>query len=246
MTIAPKRGRPPIEYGTIETGPFAGLPRHGFNVISADPPWHHHQYSAKGFSRHPSRHYDTMPIADIKALPVDEVASKNCFLFLWTTWPHLEQALEVMKAWNFKYSSSFLIWAKLNPKAGSEMFLTERSFALGTGYTSRKGTEPMLIGRRGRPEILVKPRELLLAARREHSRKPDESYSRVEKFAHGPRLELFSRQPRDNWVTWGNQTEKFAEAPAYQPIRLTMPDAAEPDEAGDDLAIPQFIRRLAT
>ena len=39
-------------------------------------------------------------------------------------------------------------------------------------------------------------RELIIAPVREHSRKPDEIYRRVEALSNGPYLELFARQLR--------------------------------------------------
>lgn len=81
----------------------------GFSCVLADPAWHHKSRSPKGqTSRSPSHHYPTMSLAEIKALPVAKIAAKNAHLFLWTTWPHLPQALEVMTAWGFAYSSGFL------------------------------------------------------------------------------------------------------------------------------------------
>lgn len=244
----PKRGRPPIAYPTLPAGhAFAGMQQHGYPCVSADPAWTHKQFSMKGYSRHPSNHYPTMSIEQIKALPVGDVASKHAWLFLWTTWPHLPQALDVITAWGFAYSSCFLTWVKLTPRSGDEMFLTLKNFHYGTGYTSRKNTEILLLGRRGRPEILVKPAELMIAARREHSRKPDETFRRIEGFCPGPRLELFSREPRDGWMTWGNQTDHFADPAPYSPIKLSMEPGISPDIDMDnaDLEIPAFLRRLA-
>lgn len=187
------------------------LPPGPFACILADPPWHHASRSAKGQTRRsPSHHYGTMPLADIKALPVREIAAKDCHLFLWTTWPHLQQALEVIAAWGFTYSSGFLTWVKLNPRSADELFLQAENFHVGMGYTSRKNSEILLIGRRGAPKRLSKSiRELMIAARREHSRKPDETYVRIEAYCAGPRLEMFARQSRPGWTVWGNEAAKF-------------------------------------
>lgn len=192
------------------------LPPGQYACIAADPAWHHRTRSPKGINRrHPSRHYPTMSLAEICAMPVKAVAAKDCHLFLWTTWPHLQEALQVMQAWGFRYSSCFLTWVKLNPTKGDVIWFDVSDFHVGTGYTSRKNTEILLLGRRGNPKRLSKGvRELMIAARREHSRKPDETFARIEAYCPGPRLELFARESRAGWVTWGNQATKFDEIAA--------------------------------
>lgn len=86
----------------------------------------------------------------------------------------------------------------------------ESDFHVGLGLTTRKNAEFVLLGRRGNAKRLAKDvRELILSPRREHSRKPDEMYSRVERYCAGPYLELFARQPRPGWDSWGNETTKF-------------------------------------
>jgi hypothetical protein len=94
-----------------------------YAVILADPPWHHASRSAKGqTARSPSAKYPTMPLEEIKRLPVAAVAARDAHLFLWTTGPHLPQAFEVLAAWGFRYSSIAFLWAKLNPRASSSLF----------------------------------------------------------------------------------------------------------------------------
>ena len=182
---------------------------HGWNVIAADPPWKFKAFAETGLKRSAERHYPTMRLADIKDLPVKDVAAADCHLFLWTTGPHMPQALEVMKAWGFKYSGIGFVWIKLN-KGAPAFWMNERDFFTGMGYTTRKNAEICLLGRRGSPKRLRKDvHELIIAPRREHSRKPDEFHSRVELYASGPYLEMFGRQQRENWTVWGNQTDKF-------------------------------------
>jgi len=183
----------------------------GWPCILADPPWTHVTRSPKGVtSRAPGAHYATMHISEIRNLPVYDIADKNAHLFLWTTWPHMPLALDVMDRWGFAYSSSFLVWAKLNPRMVDALFMTDGDWHMGTGYTSRKNTEVLLLGRRGRPQRLSKSvRELMVAPRRKHSEKPQESFRRIEAYCPGPRVELFSRRTRPGWTTWGAEVGKF-------------------------------------
>lgn len=188
---------------------FDQIPRGRYGVVYADPPWHHRSYSAKGQARSPSSHYKTMTIEDICAMPVGELAANDCWLVLWTTQPHLEQALRVMHSWGFKYSSIFQFWFKLNPRAASVLFMILSDFHRGMGFTTRKNVEFMILGRRGKAKRQRKDiPDFIIAARRQHSRKPDSVPATVEAFAAGPYLELFGRESRPGWDTYGNEVDK--------------------------------------
>ena len=185
-------------------------PKGGFKVVYADPPW---KYATRGkqgpTSRLPDRHYPTMKTADICALPIGDLAASSSWLFLWSTWPRLEHALKVMKAWGFKYSSEAFTWVKLKEKHTGEL-ITRRSVHMTTGYTTRKNTEPCLLGRRGSPKRLrADIQEVIFAPIRDHSRKPDEVAERIVRYAPGPRVELFARQAQPGFVGWGNELGKF-------------------------------------
>jgi N6-adenosine-specific RNA methylase IME4 len=52
-------------------------------------------------------------------------------------------------------------------------------------------------------------REVIFMPRREHSRKPDELFHRIEQYCAGPYAELFARQQRPNWDSWGDEVGKF-------------------------------------
>lgn len=186
-------------------------PKGGFKVVYADPPW---KYKARGkqtvgASRLPDRHYATMKMADICALPIGDLAASSSWLFMWSTWPHLEQALVVMKAWGFNYSSEGFTWIKLRRTHSGEL-MTRRSIHMTTGYTTRKNTEPCLLGRRGSPKRLrADIQEAIFAPVREHSRKPDEAAERIVRYAPGPRVELFARQAQPGFIGWGDEMGKF-------------------------------------
>lgn len=107
-----------------------------------------------------------------------------------------------MAAWGFAYSGTAFVWAKLNPSG--------HGFHMGMGFTTRKNVELCLLGRRGRPKIRNHDvRELITARRREHSRKPDEQYERIERLCDGPYLELFARQQWPGWIALGDEVERF-------------------------------------
>ena len=238
---------------------FADIPRQKYAAIAADVPWHHKSYSTKGQARSPSRYYSIMSLDDICALPVADIAAKNAHLFFWTTQPHLEQAFVVLRAWGFKYSSCFRFWVKLNPRAADQMFLREADFHRGMGFTTRKNVEPCLLGRRGSPKRLRKDLgDILIAARRQHSRKPDQFYADVESYCAGPRIDLFSRQERDGWDCFGNEADKFERVgPGKVDPRSRY--ASQDEQFGpphpwpttplldppSELLIPSYLKRLA-
>jgi N6-adenosine-specific RNA methylase IME4 len=185
------------------------LPHGPFSVILADPPWTYSVFSAKGEARSAKRHYQTMSLADICAMPIAASAADDAHLFLWATTPNLPQALKVMESWGFAYSSTAFVWVKTNKRQGG-LFFDQRSWFVGMGHTTRQNAELVLLGRRGKPKRLSRAiRQIVVAPRREHSRKPDEVHERIESYASGPYLELFARQSRPGWTVWGNQSDKF-------------------------------------
>jgi N6-adenosine-specific RNA methylase IME4 len=98
-------------------------------------------------------------------------------------------------------------------KGEPAFWMTARDFFTGMGYTTRKNAELCLLARRGSPKRLRKDiHELIIAPRREHSRKPAEARARIEQYAEGPCLEMFAREAAPGWMAWGNQTDKFPAA----------------------------------
>lgn len=181
---------------------FAPLPTGKFGAIYADPNWTFETYSAAGEGKSPQRHYRCLPDKVLHTLPVASVAAEDCALFLWATWPKLPSAFRLIEAWGFVYSGLAWEWVKWNPRTDK--------FAFGGGYGTRKNVEPLLLARRGFPERRSRGvRDLLFAPRREHSRKPDESYDRIEALFDGPYLELFARTRRPGWTAWGDQVGRF-------------------------------------
>jgi N6-adenosine-specific RNA methylase IME4 len=163
------------------------LPTGPFQVIVADPPW---RYESSN-----SLPYPTMDIEEIKAMPVAEIADENAILWLWTTNAHLRVAFDVVEAWGFEYRT-LLTWVK------------DR---MGTGEWLRGQTEHCMLAVRGKPVFLHGNHATVLeAARREHSRKPEEFYALVEATSPGGKVELFCRQPRYGWQVYGNEINRFA------------------------------------
>jgi len=175
-----------------------------YGVILADPPWQYGQRGANSprFRGTTDRHYATMPTDAIAALPVGEYAADDSILLLWATWPFLADALRVIEAWGFHFTTG-LPWVKATHLVCD---------ADGVGFTPRKGvgywfrgcTEPLLMAKRGSPVRYTVPFDGILADRTRHSEKPVEIYDMAESW-DGPYLELFARDEREGWDSVGDQ-----------------------------------------
>lgn len=187
----------------------AGLdvPAGGFRTILADPPWRFLTWSRRITlpTRAALDPYPTMTLEQMKALPIGEVAAKDCALFMWVIDTHVDQAIALAARWGFKYQTRAFVWIKTSKRTGKPI--------MGMGHWTRKESEEVLLFTRGSPKRLSRGvRQLIFAPRREHSRKPDEQYALIEQLVGGPRLELFSRTNRVGWTSWGRDVGKFGEA----------------------------------
>lgn len=194
------------------------LPEGPFACIAADPPWSFLTYGKKATTPHrsPSDHYVLMSAQDLRDMPVQACAAKDCALFMWVVDSHLDEAIELGKAWGFEFKTIAFIWAKAT-KAQQPgqfgFFPPETTHRIGMGYWTRKQAEICLLFTRGKVRRIGKGvRQIIEAPRREHSRKPDETHERIQALVQGPYLELFAREPREGWTVWGNQTDKFERA----------------------------------
>lgn len=179
---------------------FEELGGQKFGALLADPPWSFRTYGKKDVA--PARGkqpYSVMSLDDIKAIPVGDVAAKDCLLFMWTV-SHLQRAsFDVAAAWGFKPVSVAFVWDKGR---------------MGMGYYTRQEVEICHLFKRGKPRRIGKGvRQLIRSPRREHSRKPDEQYARIESLVAGPYLEMFARQAWPNWTAWGDQAGLYEVAP---------------------------------
>jgi N6-adenosine-specific RNA methylase IME4 len=199
-----------------------------YRVIYADPPWSFATYSRKGKGRSAEAHYDCLSLADIKALPVGEWAAPDCVLLLWTTDPLLDKAMDVIRAWGFTFKTVGFYWAKLNKS--HRLLYSERDFFTGLGFWTRANPELCLLATTGHPQRRSRAvRKLIVSPRREHSRKPEEAYQRIEALCDGPYLEIFSRARRPGWDAWGDQSDGFPQdrLPARRWRATSYPGAAD-------------------
>lgn len=178
-----------------------------YEVIYADPPWSFKAWSAKGMDRSAEKHYPTMAVKDINALPIGELAAKDCALFMWATFPTLREAFSVLDAWGFTYKTVAFVWVKQNRKASSLFW--------GLGYWTRANAEICLLATKGSPKRQsAKVHQIIMSPVEAHSKKPDIVRDRiVELVGDLPRIELFARQQTPGWDVWGNEVESSISFP---------------------------------
>ncbi len=153
------------------------------------------------------QHYPRMTDDQLRRLPVGALAHpEGCWLFYWDTSPRIDITPTIAKAWGFKRSSVAWYWFKTSHfREGEPLKLPK-----GMGFTTRKNVEICHLFKIGAPPRLSAAiGDTMLSPRREHSRKPDEQYERIERYCAGPRIELFARKTHPGWDVWGNETRKF-------------------------------------
>lgn len=182
--------------GTGSSPTIPGLPLGGFATILVDPPWP---------LQSGEKHYRTMSLTRIMALPVGALAARDAHLWLWTTNALLPRAYEVAEAWGFTVRSP-LTWVKFR-------------LGLGGRYQLRNATEQLLFCTRGRAPLGSRSQPTWFNAPvTEHSRKPAEQFAIIERVSPGPYLELFARRrPESNqpWAVWGDQVDSDIRIPGF-------------------------------
>lgn len=181
------------------------LPKKKFSTILADPPWQFQNSTGKIAPEHKRlNRYPTLDLEKIKELPVNEISKDRCHLYLWVPNALVNEGLEVMKSWGFKYKSN-IIWQKIRKDGEPD--------GRGVGFYFRNTTEMLLFGVKGKNIRTLKPGRtqvnVIKSQKREHSRKPDEQYKIIESCSWGPFLELFARGKRKNWTVWGNESKFY-------------------------------------
>lgn len=179
-----------------------------YKIIYADPPWQYHVWGKKGDVRSAERHYRTHKVDDLKALNIPAICDKNCLLFMWATFPCLQDAFSLGAAWGFRYKTVAFVWVKQHLKS-NQLFT-------GLGYYTRANAEIVLLFSKGKPLKRIRNDipQVLISKRGKHSVKPPEIRERiVQLLGDLPRLELFARSRQGffpdeeykGWDVFGNQ-----------------------------------------
>ena len=189
---------------TPKPGHFPELPGERFDIIYADPPWDY-----KGQLQHAGpgsqdtggavRHYSTVTSSDLKRLDIQRIAAKDCLLFMWSTNPHLDQAIDLGKSWGFAWATVAFVWDKIR---------------VNPGFYTLSQCELCLVFKRGkipRPRGARNVRQLVQFKRGPHSTKPAEVRKRIDDmFPDQKRIELFARSLTKGWYSWGLEASNGA------------------------------------
>jgi len=179
-----------------------------YQIIYADPPWSYRNMG--NIQATANAQYDTMEQKDIEALPIADLADDNCILFLWATFPKMQEALDTIKAWGFEYKTVGFTWIKKN-KNGDNFF--------GVGWYTKSNAEVCLIGVKGKaPKVSNSVSSIIETVREEHSKKPNIVRDKIVEFCGDiPRVELFARPDTqlnlkgettfDGWDVFGDEVE---------------------------------------
>lgn len=176
---------------------FPPLPDAEFDVLYADPPWDYRgqlQHNGTGGSDTggAQRHYATVTLEDLRRLPVQTIAAASSLLFMWSSSPHLEQAIALGKAWDFDWATVAFVWNKIRTNPG---FYTLSQCELCLVF--RRGSIPQPRGARN-------IRQYVESVRGKHSEKPDEVRTRIAAmFPRQRKIELFARDQTPGWHAWG-------------------------------------------
>jgi N6-adenosine-specific RNA methylase IME4 len=165
-----------------------------YQTVIIDPPWPIEKIERyERPYQEPNLDYVTMTIEAIEKskMPI----SKNAHVYLWTIQKFLPTAFEIFETWDVKYIQT-LVWHKNVGFTPHGLFMNNAEF--------------VLFGRRGSLPLLKAGEKVVFTGKvREHSRKPDEFYDLVKKVSPEPRIDIFSREKRDGFDSFGNETEKF-------------------------------------
>lgn len=180
------------------------LPTNHYAVIYCDPPWSYRNGATRAAA---AKHYRTMPLRYLRALPVQDLGAADCYLFMWATPPMILEALSLMGAWGFEYKTTAFSWVKQNK---------DGSIFKGLGNYTRSNMEMCLLGRRGKilERIDKSVSSVVLSPRLRHSQKPQEVADRiVQMYGDLPRIELFARDRKPGWDAWGDELADVLAAP---------------------------------
>lgn len=186
--------------------PFAPLKPLRYGVVYADPPWAFQPWGKSAApTRAAERHYPTMSMRTIRALPVPDLLRDDGALFLWVLDSMLDQAIGLIGHWGLRYKKVAFVWVKESRHAVGKP-------VAGTGLWTRNGAEFCLMATIGSPRRLARDvAQVVWAPRRQHSRKPDEVPARIMRLVRGPYCEIFARQSRPGWDVWGNEIGRFSQ-----------------------------------
>lgn len=182
-----------------------------FDLIYLDPPWSYDDKNNNG-ERGADHKYDTMSLEELYNMPIADLLKEHGQVWMWHTTPFAAEAHKLAEHWGLECVTRGFLWVKRNKQ--------NNQFFKGLGRHTRGNPEDCYLYRLKDTKVKMMPEgeapdELIVSRLREHSRKPDEAIHRLNQYCgdlYVDKLELFSREHKEGWITWGNDSCKFDEA----------------------------------
>lgn len=175
-----------------------------YQIIYADPPWEYEETGGTKSSRGMAKqHYNTMTLDELKQMPIRNICAENAVCMMWATFPKIDRAIELLRSWDFIYKTAAFVWIKENRKSDSDFF--------GMGAYTRANVEVCLLGisKETKATEIVKShsvRQIVYSPVGKHSQKPIVVAEKiVELFGDVSRIELFARDNKIGWDSFGNE-----------------------------------------
>ena len=176
------------------------MPKGEFELIEADFSW---DYDLDFVASPP---YKTMKLDEIKKEIPELPAYKDCILFMWATNPKLDEAMELMEFYGFKYKTN-LVWVKQK----------DDKIQTNVGYYVKGAHELLLIGTKGSPGVppeSLRAPSVVFAPRTKHSVKPDIFTSIFNTYyPKKKKLSMFARKRNEfhdeAWEIWGIEADEY-------------------------------------
>jgi len=176
-----------------------------YDLIYIDPPWSYNDKATAG-NRGAEFKYPCMTLPELKdmKLYIDEISNLNSVMYMWTTGPMMQDSIELMNYWGFKFKVVAFVWIKKTKN--DKLF-----WGMGA-VSTRSNPEYVILGIKGKgvKRVSASVHSVVEAKVREHSRKPDEVRRRLELlYGDVSRIEIFAREVVDGWDQYGNEVTKF-------------------------------------
>lgn len=183
----------------------SAVPWGAAEVVYMDPPWEYHMWGRDIGMRSAASHYPVLTVAEMCKLPINRVMARNSALFMWATYPNLQEAMQLGHAWGLTYKTVAFTWVKTTVHGKKHV---------GMGKWTRANPEIVLLFVKGKPRrASARVRNLIEAPIGRHSAKPREVYDRIQQLMEGddwrekPQellyLEIFARNYHPGWYSMG-------------------------------------------
>jgi len=195
-----------------------------FDIVILDPPWSHYGDPSKPAAA--GKHYTCIPDEDMLRLDVASyMHPRRSLAFVWATCPRLDFAIAALRSWGLHYRGVAFAWVKTRrdnvtpvgaqgvrasiTKPTLELVLVGSPMARGRPLKiADESVAQVIDDTRGCDEVTPLTPDVVLAARGEHSVKPDEVYARVARmYPTASKCELFARAERPGWTCVGDELQ---------------------------------------